>query len=101
MKILKSKKWSIEKELVLKKDQIYVSKEELRTEIIQLYHDTPVKGHRERWKIAELVERNYWWSKITKKVKRYVDRYNTCQRNKNHTKALVEKLIPNTIPEKL
>jgi len=47
------------------------------------------------------VERNYWWSKITKKVKRYVDRYNTCQRNKNHTKALVEKLIPNTIPEKL
>jgi len=37
---------------------------------------------------------------MTKKVGRYMDEYNMCQRNKNCTEALVEKLIPNTIPEK-
>ena len=78
MKILKSKEWSIEKELVLKKDQIYVSEEELRTEIIQLHHNTPVEGHGGRWKIAELVRRNYWWPEMTKKVERYIDGYNVC-----------------------
>ena len=78
MKILKSKKWSIEKELVLKKDQIYVSKEELRTEIIQPHYDIPVGGYEGRWKIAELVRRNYWWPEMTKKVERYIDGYNVC-----------------------
>jgi len=51
--------------------------------------------------MAELVERNYWWSGIMKEVGRYVDRYNTYQRNKNCVEAPVGKLIPNTIPERL
>jgi len=50
--------------------------------------------------MAELVERNYWWPGITKEVRRYVDRYNICQRNKNCAEAPAGKLIPNTIPEK-
>jgi len=33
-------------------------------------------------------------------VGRYVDRYNTCQRYKNQSKALAGKLMPNAIPEK-
>jgi len=48
----------------------------LRTEIIQLHHDTPVGGHGGRWKTAELVETYYWWSGMTKEIGRYVDRYN-------------------------
>ena len=50
--------------------------------------------------MAELVKRNYWWPGITKEVRRYVDRYNICQRNKNCAEAPAGKLIPNTIPEK-
>jgi len=50
--------------------------------------------------MAELVERNYWWPGITKEVRRYVDRCNICQRNKNCAEAPAGKLIPNTIPEK-
>ena len=42
--------------------------EELRGEVIHLHHDTPVGGHRGRWKMTELVTRNYWWPEITKKV---------------------------------
>ena len=44
----------------MKEGRIYVLEEELRGEIIQLHHDTPVGGHGGRWKTAELVARNYW-----------------------------------------
>ena len=37
---------------------------------------------------------------MTKEVKKYVEEYDACQRNKNQTKAPVGKLIPNTILEK-
>jgi len=47
-----------------------------------------------------LVARNYWWPGVTKKVGRYVDGYNTCQRYKNRSKAPAGKLMSNTIPEK-
>ena len=37
----------MEGDLVLKEEKVYVpKKEELRTEIIQLYHNTLVAGHR-------------------------------------------------------
>ena len=32
---------------------------ELRAEIIQLHHDVPMVRHRGKWKIVELVTRNY------------------------------------------
>jgi len=35
-----------------------------------------------------------------KEVERYVDEYNACQRYKNQSKAPVEKLMSNLIPEK-
>jgi len=48
-----------------------------------------------------LVTRNFWWPGITKKVKKYIESYNACQRNKNCTEAPAGKLMPNTVPEKL
>jgi len=33
-------------------------------------------------------------------VKQYVEGYDSCQRNKNHTEQLAGKLMPNSIPEK-
>jgi len=50
--------------------------------------------------MTELVTRNYWWLGITKKVGRYVDRYDICQRYKNRSEAPAGKLMPNAIPEK-
>jgi len=48
----------------------------------------------------KLVMRNFWWPKITKKVKKYVEGYNVCQKNKNHIEAPIGKLMPNTVPKK-
>jgi len=48
IKALKDEEWEIEDGIVLKKERIYVLEGDLRREIIQLYHDTPVGGHRGR-----------------------------------------------------
>ena len=46
--MLKDEEWEIENGIVLKEGRIYVPEGDLRREIIQLYHDTPVGGHRGR-----------------------------------------------------
>ena len=51
--------------------------------------------------MTELVTRNYWWPGVTKKVERYVDGCDVCQRYKNQSKAPAGKLMPNAIPERL
>ena len=51
--------------------------------------------------MVELVTRNYWWSGVTKNVKKYVDRYNLYQRMKSRIEILVGKLIANEVLEKL
>ena len=60
VKNLRGDEWEIEEDLVLKKEKVYVPKnEELRMEIVQLHHDTLVVEHGRRWKMMELVTRNY------------------------------------------
>jgi len=100
IKTLRDEEWEIEDRIIMKKGRIYVPEGELRSEVIQLHHDTPVGGHRGRWKTMELVTRNYWWPEVTKKVGKYVDGCDACQRYKNQSKAPTGKLMPNAIPEK-
>ena len=75
--------------------------EELRLEIIWLYYDTPIAEYKEKQKIVELITRNYWWLKVTKKVKQYVKKCDQCQKIKNKAEMLVEKLRPNIVLERL
>ena len=87
--------------MVLKEEKVYVLKnEELRMEIIKLYHNIPVVGYGERWKIKELVMRNYWWLEVTRYMRKYMKDCGMCQKIKNKTEALVEKLKLSKIPEK-
>jgi len=49
VKILKRDEWQIEKDLVLKKEKVYVLKDkELRVEIIWLYHNISAAEHENR-----------------------------------------------------
>jgi len=74
---------------------------ELKVEIIQLHHDIPTAKHRRRWKITELVTRNYWWPGITKDIGKYMDKHDICQIIKNQTEAPVGKLMANEILKRL
>jgi len=60
VKELRGNKWKMEGDLVLKEGKVYMPKdEELRVEIIRLHHNVPAAGHGGRWKMVELVTRNY------------------------------------------
>jgi len=49
VKNLRGDEWEIKEDLVLKKEKVYILKdEELRIEIIQLHHDTLVAGYKGR-----------------------------------------------------
>ena len=61
VKVLREKEWQIKEDLMLKKGKMYMPKDEvLRMEIIQLYHDILVARYRRRWKMIELVTKNYY-----------------------------------------
>ncbi len=58
---------------MLKERKVYVPKDkDLRAEIIQLYHDIPATEHRDRWKMMELITRNYWWPGVMRDIGQYV-----------------------------
>jgi len=79
VKVLRGNKWQVKGDLVLKEGKVYIPKnEKLRIEIIQPYYNIPVAGYRKRWKITELVTRNYWWPEITKDIEKCVDGRNMC-----------------------
>ena len=65
--------------MILKKEKIYVPKDEkLRGEIIWLHHDILVAGHRGRWKTTELVMSNYLWLGFMRDMGRYVEECDMC-----------------------
>ena len=81
---------------------MYVPKDQdLRREIVRLHHNTPTAGHPGRWKMLELVMRNYWWPGISKYVLGYVDGCDTCMRGKKFPEKPAGKLMPNPIPKAL
>ena len=101
VKMLRDEKQREVDSIMYKERKVYVSKDNvLRMEIIRLYYDTPVGGYGGQQKIVELVTRNFQWSGIIKEVKRYMEGYDSCQRNKNCTEQLAGKLMPNSILEK-
>jgi len=98
---LRGNKWKIEGDLVLKEGKVYVPKdEELRVEIIQLHHDVLAVGHGGRWKMVELVIRNYWWPGVTRDVGKYMEGCDLCQRIKNRIEELAGKLKLSEVPKR-
>jgi len=64
---------------MLRDGKVYVPKDKkLRAEVIWLYHNILVGGHGGQWKITELVTRNFWWPRVTKKVKKYTEGCDAC-----------------------
>jgi len=60
VKMLRDKEWREIDNIMYKKRKVYVPKDDkLRAEIIRLHHDILVEGHREQWKIVELVTQNF------------------------------------------
>jgi len=50
--------------------------------------------------MTELVTRNYWWLRVTKDIRRYVERFDMCQRMKNRTEMPAGKLKLSEVPKR-
>jgi len=51
--------------------------------------------------MTELVMRNYWWPGIMRDMGKYIESCDICQRMKNRTEELAEKLKLSEVPKKL
>ena len=101
IRTLRGEEWQLERDLVLKEGKVYVPKDkELRVEIILLHHDILVAGYGEKWKMRELVTRNYWWLGVMRDVRRYVERCDMCQKMKNRMEASAGKLKLSKVSER-
>ena len=98
---MREEEWQIERELVLKENKMYVLKNEaLRVEIIWLYYNILVVGYRGKWKITELVTRNYWWPVVMRDVVKYMEECDMCQKMKNRMEVSARKLKLSKVPKK-
>ena len=67
VKILRDKEWKEVNGIMYKEGKIYIPKDNrLRVEIIKLYHNILVGGHREQWKMVKLIIYNFWQLGVTK-----------------------------------
>ena len=91
--------WEERDGLVLFRGRVYVPLDtQLRHDIVEAHHDTPVTGHSGRWKTTELVARNYWWPGMGRYIAKYVKGCDLCNQTKTFPVAPAGKLMPNHIP---
>jgi hypothetical protein len=99
--LLQGTEWKEDGNLVTFNGRIYVPRDpQLRHDIVQAHHDSPIAGHPGRWKTLELVHRNYWWPGMSRYVSSYVKGCDKCNRTKIFPAAPAGKLMPNQIPER-
>lgn len=77
----KGKHWSIDSEkLLCYKNRLYIPVEgKLRRKLIELHHDEQLAGHFGRTRTEELLKRKFYWEKLPKDVREYVETCPICQ----------------------
>lgn len=74
---------SIDSSKTLPSPRIHVTDSEFKLEILRSRHDAPSAGHPGQVRTFELITRNYYWENMRKELYDYVDKCDTCQRNKS------------------
>lgn len=91
--------WEKDGRLIFRNSLIVVKDDEIKRKIFELYHDSTIAGHLGRNKTKKLILKNYWWSKLTDYVNKYVDSCRKCQQTKIFPQKPRGFLSLNTIPE--
>jgi hypothetical protein len=73
---------------------VVTNPEEVRQDILAVYHDAPTAGHPGVWKTQQMLGRDYWWPTMRKDVAAYVKGCLRCQATKTITHRNEPPLIP-------
>ena len=75
-------KWQLKNDILYTNERIYISSERLRNALLKQNHDDLYAEHFEYEKILELIRRKYWWLKLVRDVKEYLEFCTDCHRVK-------------------
>ncbi|KAL2114800.1 hypothetical protein VTJ04DRAFT_2114 [Mycothermus thermophilus] len=97
----KSATWRVDENNVLfYRDQFYVPAEgALRQELISLHHSTPESGHFGAKKTLDLLQRKYYWERISQDVRDFCSECHTCQIGKSPRQRPSGELVSLPIPQ--
>src|SRR5882724_7899278 len=92
--------WQEKDGLVLYRGRVYVPPDsQLRHDLVNTLHDSPITSHSGRWKTTDLVPRNFWWPGMGHYIAEYTKGCDLCNHTKNYPSAPAGKLMPNRIPD--
>src|SRR5258708_37474792 len=95
-----SDEWTHAEGVVLYRGRVYVPDDpQLFHDLVHAHHSATVAGHPGRWKMLELVSRNYWLPGLCRYVTKFVTGCDTCNQTKTFPMQKVGKLIPNKVPD--
>src|SRR5260221_202387 len=98
---LRSNEWTRAEGVVLYRGRVYVPVDpRLRHDLVHAHHTATVTGHPRRWKMLELVLRNYWWPGLSRYIAKFITGCDACNRTKTFPMQKVGKLIPNKVPDR-
>jgi transposase InsO family protein len=84
--------------LYYKKKKYVPDHNELRLQLLELWHAQPVVGHPGTSKTYEILHRHYYWPNMVQTIKRYIRNCHVCQRSKPSRQALQGTLRPLSVP---
>src|SRR3978361_468877 len=91
--------WKMDNGLLFFKGKCYVpNNEDLRRNIVRRYHDLVSSGHPGQYGTLELVQREYWWPRMSTFVKKYVEGCASCQQMKVNTHPTSPPISPIPAP---
>ena len=86
--------------VVYMKGRIYVPKNrKIREEILKDNHDLVIVRHPGQHRMLELLKRTYWWPRLKKDIKKYVQGCFKCQQNKVQHQRKAGELHPLENPQ--
>ena len=86
--------------LAYHQDQVFVPEnDDLKAQLLHLYHDSPLAGHLGQNGTIELVQRIYWWPGMRTYIQNYVKGCHTCAQHKHRNWKTPGTLVTLPIPD--
>ena len=81
-------------------ERICIPQGNVKRKLLEDYHNSPIAGHMGFYRTYEVIQRQFYWPRMAKEIKNYVNRCTECQLNKSTHQHPQGFLQPLPIPER-